>query len=262
MERTEWADLPRGVRRAVEAPTGPVLGAVPVADGITCRTAAVLDTDAGRVFVKGVPDHDERGVAAQAVEVAVNRSVLAVGPRLIAQVRAGGWDLLLFEHVPGRHVDLSPGSRDLPGIADTLHLASELTASPWLPPLADRYAPHLDADQIALLDGRTLLHTDTNPHNLIADSGRVAVVDWAMAARGPAWVDVAFTAVRLMEDGHTAADALRWASRCPAWRAADPAAVGALVTGVCREWEARIGTTAARASNGRYGALLGAAATV
>ena len=258
MPRIGWTELPSAVHRAVEAHAGPVVGVEPVADGITCRMAAVLTTASGRVFVKGVPGDDDRGVAAQAVEAAINPALSSVAPRLVAQVLAGGWDLLVFEHAPGRHADLSPGSPDLPGVADALDIASETPAPGWLPPLADRYAPFLDAGQAALLDGGTLLHTDTNPHNLLAAGGVVTLVDWAMAARGPAWVDVAFTAVRLMEDGHTAADALRWAAGCPAWQEADPTAVEALVAGVCREWEARVGTRSAVASNTRYGALLDA----
>lgn len=230
-----------------------------VAEGLTCLMAAVLTTTNGRLFVKGVRSDDEAGVAAQAVEAAVNPAVRAVGPRLVAQVLAGGWDLLLFEHVPGRHADLSPASRDLAAVADALRAASEIEAPAWLPRLADRYAPYLDAGQLALLDGGTLLHTDTNPHNLIADRGLVSVVDWAMVASGPAWVDVALTAVRLMEADCTPAQALWWAVGCPAWRDADPAAVEALVAGVCREWEARVGPSVARSSNARYMALLGAA---
>ena len=257
MARIDWFGLPLAARRAVEAHTGPVLDVEPVPDGLTCSMAAVLTTGDGRLFVKGVPLDDEHGVAAQFVEAAVNPAVRTVGPRLIAHVQTDGWDLLVFEHVPGRHADLSAGSRDLPPVVEVLDMTSGIVAPVWVPFLTDRYAPYLDAGEVALLDGMILLHTDTNPHNLIVHDGQAWMVDWAMVAAGPAWVDTAFTAVRLMEAGCTPAQALGWAAGCRAWRRADPAAVQALVTGVCREWEHRVGAQAARSSNTRYRALLG-----
>lgn len=263
MARTDWLGLPGAVRRAVVSRVGTVWHAVPVVGGLTCSMAVVLTTDnGGHLFVKGVPADDADGVAAQAVEAAVNPLTLSVGPRLWAHVEAGGWNVLAFEHIDGRHADLSPGSRDLAKVADAVHIAGEVVAPAWLPPLADRFADVLDADQLALLDGAALLHTDTNPHNLLIADKRAHLVDWAMAARGPAWVDVAYTAVRLMEADCTPEQALDWAAGCPSWRAANPAAVAAFVDGTCRVWEKRVGVAAAGSSNRRFRALAGVGATV
>lgn len=261
MARTDWLDLPAAVRAAVEAVAGPVLDAAPVADGLTCSMAAVLATAVGRVFVKGVLSSDADGVAAQSAEAAVNPLTLAVGPRLLAQVVTGGWDVLVFDAIDGRHADLSAGSPDVPLVADALHRAQGM-APAWLPRLADRFAGVLDAGQLALLDGGALLHTDTNPHNLLIGPDRAHLVDWAMAASGPAWADVAYTAVRLLEAGWPDAEAMAWADRFPSWRAADPAAVAAFVDGTCSSWEAIVGTAGARHSNRRFRVLTGIGAPV
>ncbi|MFH8752969.1 phosphotransferase [Streptomyces rimosus] len=257
MARTGWWELPAGVWAAVEAHTGPVAGVRDVADGLTCSTAAVLTSGAGPVFMKGVPVGDARGRAGQAMEAVVNAAVRGVGPRLLWQVEAGGWDLLGFEYVEGQHADLSAGSADLALAADVLRSAQDVRAPEraGVPSLADRFTDVLPPEQLELLSGDTLLHTDTNPHNLLVGGGRGWLVDWAMPAAGPAWVDVAYTTVRLMEADCPAGEALEWAAQFPSWETADPRAVQALVTGTCRLWERQVGARDARHSNARYAAL-------
>ncbi|MFF6955082.1 phosphotransferase [Streptomyces sp. NPDC008317] len=260
MPRTEWDALPSAVRVAVGGYVGAVTGWVPVAEGLTCQTAAVLATADGRVFVKGVPVSDTDGVVGQDWEVAANPLVAGVAPLLLARVTVAGWDVLVFEYIDGRHADLTPGSADTALVARALARMQEVTADGLAPRLGDRYAHVLSDDEQLLLAGDALLHTDTNPHNLLIGASGARVVDWAMVASGPAWVDVALTAVRLMEAGWPDEAAVAWAGRFPSWRSADPVAVAALVAGVCRDWEARLGPDAARPSNLRYQALLGTAA--
>ncbi|WP_206502152.1 phosphotransferase [Streptomyces chrestomyceticus] len=257
MTRTAWGELPPEARAVVEERVGGVRGATPVPDGLTCRMAAVLTTGAGLLFVKGAPVGDAKARAGQAMEAAVNRAVGEAGPRLLWQVVAGGWDLLGFEYVDGRHADLSAGSADLPLVAGALRAAQDVRVpeSVQVPSLASRFADILAPGELALLRGDVLLHTDTNPHNLLVGDRRAWVVDWAMPAAGPAWVDVAYTAVRLMEADCMPREALEWAERFPSWVAADPRAVQALVTGTCRRWERRVGPRDARQSNARYAAL-------
>ncbi|MGW2223841.1 phosphotransferase [Streptomyces formicae] len=257
MDRFDWGELPTAVRAAVEARTGPVASAVPVPDGITCRMAAVLSTPSGRVFVKGVPAGDAAGCAGQAWEVAINACVIGVGPALRWHVTAGGWDLLGFDCVDGRHADLSPGSADLPKVAELLaHEAVEAPPGLGVPPLADGFTAVLGPQERELLQGDALLHTDTNPHNLLITEDRAFLVDWAMPARGPEWVDVAFTTVRLMEADTPADEALKWASQFSSWRTADLRVVEVFVAGSCRAWEGRVGVRAAGPSNARFAALL------
>ncbi|MFI1182273.1 phosphotransferase family protein [Streptomyces sp. NPDC020799] len=254
--RLDWATLPAAVRAAIEQRSGPVRAVQDIPQGITCRFAATLRARSGSVFVKGVPLGDEQGRAAQAREVAMSGAVPdTVGTRFLWQVVAGGWDVVGFAWVDGRHADLSPGSGDLPLVADVLREAQTLRAPAGLPPLADRW-PDLGRAARASLSGETLLHTDTNPHNLLVGPERAWLIDWAMPASGPAWVDVAYTAVRLMESGHLPGDALAWARTFPCWRAADPRAVAVFVGATCRQWSARVGVRGARASNDRFAALL------
>lgn len=253
LRHVAWRGLPGEVRRAVEGAAGPVRSAAPVEFGLTCSFAARLETRGGPVFVKGSPDVEGR--AGQEWEVLVAPRTTGVAPALRWRVEAAGWQMLGFDWVDGRHADLSPGSADLPLVAQALAEAAKVRAPRSVPRLVDRLAAFLSPVEAGLLAGGTLLHTDTNPHNLLSDGRRAWLVDWAMPAAGPAWVDAAYTAVRLMEDGTTAGGALEWLAGVPAWAAADPRAVEAFVAGVCRQWQAQAGPAACLPSNRRFEAL-------
>ncbi|MGW7008697.1 phosphotransferase [Streptomyces sp. NPDC054933] len=255
--RVDWQDLPAAVHKAVEFRTGRVSSSQSVMDGLTCATASALSTARGRVFAKGVPVGDGRGCQAQRWEAVVNPAVRTASPALWWQVIADGWDLLVFEHVEGQHADLSRRS-DRRLVAEVLRSVQQVQAPVDVPPFAERFTGVLDRGQLDLLAGSSLLHTDTNPHNLLVGADRAWLIDWAMPAAGPAWVDVAYTTVRLLEADVPDSEALAWAAQFPSWRAADPAAVGAFVIGVCAQWAARIGASGARPSNRRFEVLLDA----
>lgn len=208
---------------------------------------------------EGAPEADRRAWEAQYAERLVFPLLEGIGPAFRWRVAAGGWELMGFDWVDGRHADLGPGSHDLPLVAEVMLAAREITAPDFLyRPLAHRLGPFLETVEVPLLAGGTVLHTDTNPHNLLVGDGRAWMVDWAMWAQGPAWVDVAYTAVRLMEADTPAAEALEWAARLPSWRSADPAAVAAFVSASCRQWEAMVGPVDCVPSNRRFEALLAA----
>ncbi|HSA50727.1 MAG TPA: phosphotransferase [Yinghuangia sp.] len=255
--RVAWDELDPAVREQVEETVGAVDQSATVWAGFSCDLAAALGTVRGCFFAKGVRG-EHPAVAQQRVEAAVAPYVTALSPRLVGHVSTCEWDVLLFEYVDAVHVDLSPGSPDLPRVAEALCTLGSLGTPARALPLdrvADRWADCLDAGALALLDGDSLLHTDLNPHNLLSGGGRAYVVDWATAARGPAWVDVAQAALLLMEHGHTADEAEAWARQVPCWRRVTAAQIDALVTANLRAWESLEAPDVARCCAARLVAL-------
>ena len=105
MERTGWAGLSERVRLAITARTGPVLSAETVPDGLNSAIAMLVRTTTTTIFVKGLRT-DHPGVVTQHREAMINPHVLAVSPRLRWQIDdVDGWNLLGFDHIPGRHAD-------------------------------------------------------------------------------------------------------------------------------------------------------------
>lgn len=82
--------------------------------------STTLRTSVGRVFVKGITTENP-GVRAHRHEAAINPRLSGLAPRLLWTVEKAGWLLLGYEYVDGRHTDLSPGSPDLPLLAEALH---------------------------------------------------------------------------------------------------------------------------------------------
>ncbi|MFE6780522.1 phosphotransferase [Streptomyces sp. NPDC057702] len=261
-ERVRWADLPAALRRVIEERTGRVVRTEEVPEGLNCSLALALDTRCGEsLFLKGVrmTSHADRAGLLREQQVNSLVSELGVGPGILHSFEYGGWHCLAFAYVRGAHADLGPGSRDLAAVASTLQRVQQAPPPRFpLPRLADRFAEHLLPGEAEALAGEHLLHTDTNPHNLLIEeaTGAAYVVDWAMPALGPAWVDAAYTAVRLMECGHTPRAARAWLAAFAAWRAAEPTAVEVLVNVVCRHWIATVGPRDAEPSNARFRSLL------
>jgi Ser/Thr protein kinase RdoA (MazF antagonist) len=199
-------------------------------------------------------------------EADVNPLLPRVAPRLLWRAEAEGWLLLGFEHVAGRHIDLAPGSPDLPMLADAaVLLADELVDSPTsAPPLGDQWArlaawrrlakdtprdldewaranlDHLVACETSAIDlvrGDSLVHTDLHSLNILVSHSRVRVVDWAWSRKGAPSVDVAFLIIRLIAAGHTAAAAEQWANTMPLWRLVPAATQTAFAVAIWGMWE-------------------------
>jgi hypothetical protein len=257
--RVEWQDLPAGVRDAVQAHTGPALKADSPAVGRNSTFAATLTTAGGRVFCKGGPADSPQAVMHRN-EAAVNPFLPEnLAPRLFWRVEQDGWLLLGFEHVPGRHADLSPASPDLPLVADALRKigAIALPESPrmiadhWQAALADQPFSEWAAEAPRHMRGSTLIHSDLNPLNILI-AGTAQVVDWAWWRTGAAWIDPAFVIVRLVAEGHEPARAEEWAMQFDGYREAPPEAITAFAASLVCLWGRKFAGTAATEAARRW----------
>lgn len=239
MPRLAWADVAAGVGPAIEVRTGPIRAARPVSGGFNSHLAVHLETASGPVFVKGLR-HDHPQVWTQQREADVSRHAAELGPRLLWHAQEGGWDLLGFEFIEGRHADYSSGSPDLIFLAETLTRLSLAEApSVELKSAEDRWAGYVDDTTIlAEFKGSTLCHTDFNPENvLITRANQALLVDWAWATRGAAWIDPALCVIWLIATGHQSPKAAeQWARLVPAWNSAPLHAVDALASASARLW--------------------------
>jgi len=237
MERFEWHDLPANVRRVIEQQSGTVIKAEATSEGLNSHLAVVLYTEAGSLFVKGIRT-DHPAVAAQQREAAINPYVRSVTPALLWQTEVDGWNLLGFECVEGRHADYTPGSADLPKVVEVLTELGHIRA-PQLPlrTAEDRWAEYVDdPQQLQLLAGETLLHTDISPYNILITRGPARVIDWAWPTKGAAFIDACYFAIRLMAVGHTPKVAEAWATAVPAWQCASVEAVDLFAGISARMW--------------------------
>lgn len=240
MDRTAWAELPLAARRAVEEHTGRVGQAETAANGVMSPFACTLRSSSGPVFVKGTR-LDDPSAWTYRVEAQVSDHA-PLAPRPLWQVEAGGWLLVGYEFLVGRHPGLAPGSPDLPALADAL---TTMSAAPWpapVPlkkPLRVRWAAFLAEDRAHDLDGNSLVHTDTSALNMLVTPGGIRFVDWALACPGPNWADTAFTVLRLIHGGHTPEQAEEFAQQLLAYRMARPDAVTTFAHTVRAVWESR-----------------------
>lgn len=267
MSRREWHTLPAQACTAITERCGSdVVKAEPPTAGRNSEFSATLHlVDETKVFCKGITT-DSQDARMHRTEAQVNPWLPAHAPRLLWQVEQAGWLLLGFEHVTGQHANLSPGSPHLPLIADTVSaLAVELTPCPPVPvpTLSDKFArmsawrrlrddppraldpwtrDNLDLfaaqepHAIELVAGNTLAHTDMHSLNILVGQ-TASVIDWAWTHTAPPWVDTAYLAIRLIEAGHTPAQAEQWAATTPAWSEASSDDLTTFAIEVYGMWE-------------------------
>ncbi|WP_333769609.1 aminoglycoside phosphotransferase [Streptomyces sp. IBSBF 2435] len=237
MSRIPFEQLPVDVRQAVADKTGAVRQAVTAPGGMNSGIASVLETDSGPVFVKGIPTGHPQ-VRAQHREAAVAPYLPASCPRLYWHLEFGGWSLLGYEVVDGRHADYAPGSPDLPLVEAALAELQEITAPAdvEIKQAVDRWAQYAPRGTVQHFDGDALLHTDFAPDNVLIAGGRARLIDWAWPTRGAAWIDPGALALRLMDAGHPVESALECANRFPSWRDAAPEALAAFGTATASLW--------------------------
>ncbi len=265
--RVEWSELPARVRAALEAWLGtPVASAATQPAGFSPGVAARLQLrDGRRFFVKAAgPEPNPTTAGVHRREAAIVRGMPpdAPVPRLhwCYDEGEGGWVLLLFEDVEGRHPAQPWRDDELDRVLDALvALGNRLTPSPiaarcagemldrevsgWrllqsephpgLDPWSRRHLDTLggfEANAPGAVAGTTLLHFDLRADNLLLTSDRVFVVDWPHACVGAAWLDVvAFAPSVHMQGGPDPETLLQ---RHPAISTADPDAVTAAIAAI------------------------------
>ncbi|MFC8269521.1 hypothetical protein ACFUIZ_27955 [Streptomyces cinereoruber] len=230
-----WGGVPQPLRAAVEAAAGPVLNAVEAVSGRTAWLRLSLDVPGRRLFLKATP-LSHRHAPTLDTEARLAPAVRALAPQLLHHGIAGAWRWLLFEHVPGRSADLSPGSADRDAAASALRRLATLPA-PTAATLRveDRWA-HLGAGlDLGLLAGDRLVHTDLNEGNILVQGGSAVLLDWAWPGRGTGWLSAGFLLAQLIDAGTPAADAEAWARQAlPGWSAAPTDAADTFVTALIR----------------------------
>jgi hypothetical protein len=233
LPRRLWHELPPSVRLATERGIGQVVHVQPVATGSVTDLAAVLHAGSGRYFCKGIETSNPRAWMHRN-EARLNAHLPPGVPSLRLEVEQDGWLLLFFDHVDGRHPDLSPGSPDLPALAEALaEMAASLTPCPLpqVQPATARWAGRIDP---SLIDGDTLAHTDMTPRNFLIRGSGMSIVDWSTPCRGAGWLDTALMLIRLVRAGHTVAQAETWAAAVPVWNSAPPAALDGFAVALAR----------------------------
>jgi hypothetical protein len=253
MGKLTWETLPATRVAAIEDQVGPIVKAEAITAGLMPGLAAVLHTEDRRYFVKAAP-HDSPAYALYARELNANAALplIALAPRMLLASETGGWLVMMFACLEGRDADLSPGSPDLPGVLAALETIGCLPAWEGAPPVVVNIAPlrdkaaallasqprqypwdmyaHAIADfDASCLTGSHLVNYDLHPGNLtVTSDGQVLAIDWAFACAGAPWLDAALLVPRLIEAGHSPADAEALVSPLPAWHGAPAHAVTAL----------------------------------
>ncbi|MFF4098689.1 phosphotransferase family protein [Streptomyces sp. NPDC001903] len=244
VDRLPFDELPEATRQAIADRVGPGCPHTEVENGTSSALASLFwpsESDTEMVFVKGLPlDHERIGELE--AEAAVNPHLPASAPRMLWQQEAGGWLLVAFEGVnASAWAWFGDGSGHLEPIAAVLRELSrypapkEVRLTPW-----ERWAAYCDPADEPLLTGDRLVHSDPAASNFMVErSGRVWMIDWAWAMRGPAWIDTALWGMRLVLDGNqTPEQAACWARTVPAFAAAPREAVVVLTEAEARSWEA------------------------
>ncbi|GID28017.1 phosphotransferase family protein [Paractinoplanes brasiliensis] len=231
--RTAWAGTPEPVRRAVADALGAaIVGHTDLHGGMSPGPAAHLRLADGRqVFVKAVSaevrEHSHRMIARESTILDV-LPVTVPAPRRLATVEHGPWIAMATTWATGHTGELWTDT-SIALAAQACRTASGHAAPVSLPPVADRlfdfdgWARLLDigpgdeweaahAEQAAGMvagwqawtAGGALVHRDIRLDNTAVDAeaGTAVLLDWAYAAAGAPWIDLAQLAADVVATGH------------------------------------------------------------
>jgi hypothetical protein len=217
--------------------TGVIYTTAPVGAGYRADLTAQVRAERGRFFVKAF--REDNPDAADPREVPLNPFLRGIGPTLVGYERTTEWMVLVYEHVEGRTSDLSPGSPDVARVVDVVARIGSVVLpddGPWRHRTWKNVA---SAQEVALLAGPVLLHSDINPDNVLIGS-RVWVVDWSTPTRGAAVVNLGELVTQLIAAGHAPRDAEQAVVGCEAWAGAAPEVLDTLarvLSRMHRRWE-------------------------
>jgi hypothetical protein len=269
--RLDWEELPTWLRRSIERRIGArVERAETQPRGFSPALASRLSLRTGRrIFVKAIAPDAQSGAPGgqdfyrREAEVAARLPEEAPAPRLLDSWEEGGWVVLAFEDVEGRHPALPWDRVELDSVLDAMAmLAHQCTPSPVNVPAARvpgglngwaRLADHPDrldrlpgldpwvrtnldrlaaigATSVTAFDGSSLLHTDIRADNILLTDSCVVFVDWPHARVGAPWVDLVFFLPSVAMQGGPDPDSVFWSH--PSARRAEPDAVIAVLSGV------------------------------
>jgi hypothetical protein len=229
--KADWEEA----RDLIEKETGPISSVTEITGGLNSEISVIVYASDGATFVKGRRAAHPRAWT-QERERLINPLVRHISAALKWSAASDDWHLLGFEQVPGKHVDYSPGSSDLPKVIEMLRELQDITLSCDIEvkQAEQRWAAYTDAPE--LLVGASLLHTEWTPGNVLV-SDRARLVDWAWPTLGAAWIDPACLTVWLIASGHPPRSAESWAACIPSWHAASAGALAEFARVQALMWE-------------------------
>ncbi|MDR7278376.1 phosphotransferase family protein [Catenuloplanes atrovinosus] len=236
MMRSDWTALPDAVTTEIADRVGRPFTVRPAAGGDHAEIAAAVTGPAGTVFIKAASGGPESvSFRSLRYELAATGAVGRWPPAVLWQIETGGWLAGAFEHLDGRHPDLSPGGPDLDLLAEALEDLGEIAApdGTWFTPAGRLGWEH------PTMDGGTVVHSDLNPANLIVTATGLRIVDWAYATRAAPWLELAMLVQWLIGSGHTPAAAEDWLARFPAWATIDRGVLDDFALHSAAKWSAR-----------------------
>jgi Ser/Thr protein kinase RdoA (MazF antagonist) len=224
--RLLWTRVPPTVKAIVEQLAGRrVVTAANCEGGFSPGLASRLTlADGSMIFVKAIDSDawpDQAAMYRAELSVSAGLPADVPAPRLLASLDDGHWVILVFEYIAGAEPDLRRRPTDAFRVAAALEeLARTLTPSPiavpsdhprlggWadlardrdrlarLPALSPWAGEHLtrlialEEAGLVAAQGRSLVHFDAYPHNILLTAEQVLLADWPHARLGAPFLDL------------------------------------------------------------------------
>ncbi|MEU3018919.1 protein kinase [Nocardiopsis sp. NPDC007018] len=206
--------------------TGEVIRVRPAGEGHGWSTPALVSSERGEFFVKGVPNRPGGRLDSAQREATINPFVRNVTPTMRWQAEDEHWFVMGFDAIEGRPADFLPGSSDLGRVVEVLNRVSEIplpaVARGWEETRWDRFATD---DEKALLRGDSLTYTDVHELNFLLTEGGTWLLDWGWPTHGAPVIMPSDLAVQLVAARHSPESAEGWVGQLEAWKASSPESV-------------------------------------